>query len=101
MGSSGFNQMLHHVLDRWKLHHLLILYKKLLGQIPTCRLAASCPDEPPPVLGASTVGSEGVEVGTACGGTVATALGFLAALACRVAAGGVEELLLGACACGK
>ena len=68
---------------------------------PTCRLAASCPDEPPPVLGASTVGSEGVEVGTACGGTIATASGFLVALACRVAAGGVEELLLGASAVGS
>ena len=63
---------------------------------PTCRLAASCPDEPLPVLGPSTVGSEGVEVRTACGRTVATTLGFLATLACWVAAGGAEELLLGA-----
>ena len=34
-GSNGLNQMLHHVLDRWKLfagsHHGLILHKKLLG----------------------------------------------------------------------
>ena len=63
---------------------------------PTCWLAASCPVGPPPVRGASTVGSEGVEVGAACGGTVATALGFLAALVCRVAAGGADRLLLGA-----
>ena len=40
------------------------------------------------------MGSEGVEVGTACGVTVATTLGFLAYLACREAAGDTEELLL-------
>ena len=40
------------------------------------------------------MGSEGVEVGAACGGTAATALGFLAALTCRVAAGGAGGLLL-------
>ena len=61
---------------------------------PTCWLAASCPDGPPPLRGASTVGSEGVEVGAACGGTAATALGFLAALTYRVAAGGADGLLL-------
>ena len=53
------------------------------------------------MLGASTVGSEGVEGGTACGGALATALGFLAALACQIAAGGAEELLLGASTVGS
>ena len=40
-------------------------------------------------------------MGTACGGTVATALGFLATLACRVAAGGADGLLLGASTVGS
>ena len=53
------------------------------------------------MLGASTVGSEGLEGGTASGGVVATALGFLAALAWWVAAGGAEELLLGASTVGS
>ena len=47
------------------------------------------------------VGSEGVEVGAACGGTVATTLGFLAALTCRVATGGADGLLLGASTVGS
>ena len=53
------------------------------------------------MLGASTVGSEGVEGSTACGGAVATALVFLATLACRIATGGAEELLLGASTVGR
>ena len=60
---------------------------------PTCWLAASCPA---PLLGASTVGSEGVEGSTA--GSVAaslTTLGFLAAPACRLAACLPGQRLLG------
>ena len=68
---------------------------------PTCRLAASCPDGLLLVGGASTVGSEGVEVGTVCRGTVATAFGFLAALTCLVADGGAGGLLLGASTVGS
>ena len=44
--------------------------------------------------GASTVGSKGVEVSAACVGTVATTLGFLAALTHQMAAGGADGLLL-------
>ena len=78
-----------------------LYFRRSLLAAPTCWLASSCPGGPPPVRGASTVGSEGVEVGTACGGAVATTLGFLAVLACRVATGGAEELLLGASAVGS
>ena len=76
---------------------------------PTCWLATSCPNGPLRVQGASTVGSEDVEVGVVSGGivaaacreTIATALGFLAALACQVAAGGADGLLLGASTVGS
>ena len=68
---------------------------------PTCWLAASCPDEPPLVLSTSSVGSEGVKGGTASSGAAATVSGFLAALACRMAAGGAKELLLGASTVGS
>ena len=56
-----------------------LYFRRSLLAAPTCWLAASCP---------------GGWVGAACGGTVATALGFLAALTCRVAAGGADGLLL-------
>ena len=47
------------------------------------------------MLGASSVGSEGVEGGTNGGRATATTLDFLAALVCRLAAGGPDELLQG------
>ena len=60
---------------------------------PTCGLAASCPA---PLLGASTVGSEGVEESTASGGAAClAALGFLATPACRLAACLPGQWLLG------
>ena len=91
--------MLHHVLDRWKLlagsHHRLILKRSFLAA-PTCRLVASCPDEPPPVLGASTVGSECVGGTTPGGGAACLAtLGFLAAPTCQLAACLPGQRLLG------
>ena len=52
-------------------------------------------------MAANSVGSEGVEVGAACGGTVTTALGLLAALTYRVAAGDADGLLLGASTVGS
>ena len=78
-----------------------LYFRRSLLAAPTCRLAASCPDGPPPVWGASTVRSEDVEVAVACGGTVATPLGFLAALTCRVGAGSADGLLLGASTVGS
>ena len=78
-----------------------LYFRKSLLAAPTCWLAANCPGEPPPVWGAFTVGSEGVEVGAACGGTIATPLGFLAAFMCRVATGGADGLLLGASTAGS
>ena len=86
-----------------------LYFRRSLLAAPMCWLAASCPGGPLPLWDASTVGSECVEVGAACGGTiatacgrtVATALGFLAALTCQVASGGADVLLLGASTVGS
>ena len=78
-----------------------LYFRRSLLAAPTCWLAASCPHGPPPVWGASTVESEDAEVGVVCRGTVATALGFLAPLTCRVAAGSADGLLLGASTMGR
>ena len=94
--------MLYHVLDWGEplagSDDGLVLQEKVLGHC-TCWLAAGSPDEP--LLGASTVGCEGVEGGTTGGRAAATTLGFLAALACWLATGGTEKLLLGASTVGS
>ena len=94
MGSGDLNQVYHRVLDWWQLLSpttALCFWRSPLA--PTCWLAASCPAS---LLGASTVGIEGVEESIAGGGAACLAtLGFLATPVCRLAACPPGQRLLG------